>query len=162
MLARMATTLKAHMRAMMTDAIDKYRDDLEAMPEDLLAKSPGGTARRPLDFTYEIVVINRRIACRLRNEDPGKFAFEGWVTAPVEFAAKEVVLREFNDTCQAVLDAYDAVPEDEIERVIPLPQGQTSPLDLATLMASHTMYHDAQLNYAQCLAGDDQMHWKYD
>jgi hypothetical protein len=31
---------------------------------------------------------------------------------------------------------------------------------LVFFVSMHTMYHDAQLNFIQCLAGDGQMHWK--
>ena len=61
----MATTLKSFLRDRIAKGCNRYIDDLEAMPEEMLARSPGGSARTPYDFTYEIVYVNRRLTKRL-------------------------------------------------------------------------------------------------
>ena len=60
----------------------------------------------------------------------------------------------------AILAAWDEIPETDLEKVITLPKGETSPLDLASLTMSHLNYHDAQLNYVQAMSGDDKVHWE--
>jgi hypothetical protein len=42
-----------------------------------------------------------------------------------------------------------------------LPNGETSAYDLVSLAFTHAVYHDGQLNYAQSISGDDEMHWDF-
>ena len=140
----------------------RYLDDLSAMSEELLTKSPGGCARTPADFTYEVNIINRRIAKRLRGEDPGPFKFEGWMKAPEDQNSKQTIVREFESTTKEIEDALANVPEDEMLRTIQLPNDTTTPYDLVTFCAMHIGYHCAQLNYLQTLHDDGEMHWKFD
>lgn len=140
---------------------DHYLDDLNAMSEEALTTCPGGCARTPADFTYEIIVINKRIAKRLRGEDPGPFAFEGWMKAP-EGYDKATIINEFTTTCEEIETALAAVPQDEMLRTIQLPNDTTTPYDIVRFTAYHIGYHDAQLNYIQSLANDGEMHWKFD
>src|SRR5690349_3754825 len=123
-------------------AKQRYLDDLNALSEESLVTSPGGCARTPADFTYEIVVINRRITKRLLGEDPGPFEFKQWMTAPDEFKNKQTILSEFEGTCTDVENALAAIPDDEMLRRIQLPKEYTTPYDLVTFCASHIGYHD--------------------
>lgn len=140
-------------------ARDCYIQDLEAMDEAVLRSSPGGTARIPLDFTYEVIYVNKRILCRLTGNEPEAFDAEGWITAPEEFQSKAAAIAGIRESTDKVLEAWEAVPDNEIDKVITLPNGETTPLAAAHLCATHLMYHDAQLNYVQSLMGDDEMHW---
>lgn len=158
----MATTLKSFLRDRIAKGCNRYIDDLEAMPEEMLARSPGGSARTPYDFTYEIVYVNRRLTKRLKGEDPGPANMETWLTAPIEFQSKDEAKKQMRESTDGLLAAFDTVGENELERVIPLPQGETSPLDLAALTLTHISYHDAQLNYLQAMSGDDKVHWNQD
>lgn len=141
---------------------DHYLDDLNAMSEEALTTSPGGCARTPADFTYEIIVINRRIEKRLKGEDPGPFQFEGWLKAPAELNNKQSLIAEFTSSCTAIEAALNAIAPDEMLRTIQLPKDTTTPYDLVRFTAYHMGYHDAQLNYIQALADDGEMHWKFD
>ncbi|MDQ2985182.1 MAG: DinB family protein [Armatimonadota bacterium] len=155
-------TLKQFLGDAVRDAGKKYLDDLEAMPEEVLAKSPGGVARTPLDYSYEIGLINRRIAARLRGEDPGAWPgpTEGWMVVSAEFANKAAMVDLVRSSFEEIDKAWDAFDEDELATVIPLPNGETSAIDLASLASRHAMYHDGQLNYAQSISGDDVVHWQ--
>ena len=158
----MATTLKAFVRKKMENARKMYIEDLEATPDEVLAKAPGGSARTPYDFTYEVVYVNRRVAKRMKGEDPGPANMETWLTAPAEFQSKAEATRQMKESTDAILAAWDEIPDTDLEKVIPLPKGETSPLDLASLTMSHLNYHDAQLNYVQAMSGDDKVHWNED
>lgn len=136
-----------------------YLEDLEASPPEVLSHAPGGAARCPYDYTYEVVLINRRLAKRMRGDDPGPFAKEGWLRAPDGFRTKETATSEFRESSADLIAAFESEPEGDFERVIPLPKGETSPLDLATLTISHWTYHDAQINYVQAMFRDEAVHW---
>lgn len=149
-----------HLVKRIQDCCTDYLNDLRAMDHALLDRSPGGVARSPYDFTYEIVFINKRIAKRLRGEDPGPYKFEGWMSAPAEFRNKEHCIAEVESSTEEVVAALSKVGDADLEREIALPTGSTSPLQLANMAASHLNYHDAQLNYIQAINGDGEMHWE--
>ena len=156
-------TLKQYLGDSIRDSAKAYLDDLEAMPEDVLSRSPGGVARSPLDYSYEIGLINRRIAKRLRAEDPGPWPGpeEGWIAVPEEFANKAAVVDLVRSSFDEIMQAWDNFDEGELATKIQLPKGETSAIDLASLAARHANYHDGQLNYAQCIAGDNEVHWQF-
>lgn len=151
--------LKSYFRKQIESVRDDYIRDLEAMPDEQLASAPGGSARSPYDLTFEVAHVNRRLAKRMRGEDPGPWGFEGWVKAPAEFKNRQKAIDAVRDSMNEVLASWESVPESEVNREIKIPSGMTSPVDLAFMCAYHTGYHDAQLNYLQTLHGDDKTHW---
>jgi hypothetical protein len=158
----MPETLKSYLRGRIAIGRDRYLDDLQAMSGEQLGQTLGGKARTAYDFTYEVAHVNRRIAKRMRGEDPGPANMDSWLTAPLEFKSRAEAIRQIRESSNEILSAFDAIPEGELERAIPLAKGQTSPLDLATLAAVHMSYHDAQLNFIQAALGDDEVHWMGD
>lgn len=156
----MSKALKDYMRGRLETARDFYVKDLQALLDAQMGTPSAGAARTPYDFTYEVTMINHRIAKRLRGEDPGEFARDGWMKAPAEACHKQTCIERYQASMDDLIDAFSAVPEGDMHKVIPLPSGETSPLDLAYFMAMHNTYHDAQLNYIQALNGDSTMHWQ--
>ena len=147
--------LKSLLLSNIEDARASYEKDLSTMSEAQLAHSPGGNARCPYDFTYEVVLVNNRVAMRLRGEDPGPWSFESWVTAPPEFRVKEAAIAAFNASVVTVLEAVG----DDVTRNLDTANGPKSVFSMAHFCAMHIMYHDAQLNYLQAMNGDSEMHW---
>ena len=156
----MSAELKAEARSRIEHALNDYMSDLRAMNTDLLAKAPGSSARSPFDFTFEVALVNRRVAARLRKEDPGPWHGEGWLKAPSEFCVKDEAIRAVEESGKAVLSSWDAWPAESLNEKITLPNGETTPLEMANLIARHLVYHDAQLNYCQALSGDEEVHWQ--
>lgn len=155
----MATDLKTHIADSIREAKTLYLKDLAAMPAEQLAVSPGGLARTPYDFTYEVDHVNRRIAARLKGEEPPPYFADGWMRAPEEFKDKDAALKALEESTEDVLDAWEALEPDELDKPIQTPGGETTALELGSLAAKHLMYHCAQLNYVQALHGDAEMHW---
>lgn len=158
----MATSLKEYLTTRLKTHAKMYVEDLEASDEAILGAALGGSARTPYDFTYEVVVVNRRVSMRMKGEDPGILPQDGWIKAPAEFCSKAVAVKEFRESADDVIAQFEKEPEGQIERVIPLPKGETSPLDLVTLSVHHWNYHDAQINYVQSLSGDEKVHWVFE
>jgi uncharacterized damage-inducible protein DinB len=151
--------VKNHLVKGVASAAKSYRQDFEALTHEQLAASPMGQARAPYDFTYEVVVVNKRIAARLRGEDPGAWTAEGWMTAPEELKDKAALMASFDASVDELTSAIQSIPAEEMGREIVLPNTTTNPLDLATHAVVHMTYHDAQLNYVQELHGDMAVHW---
>lgn len=155
-------TVKEHLGKGIKEAGEAFVRDLDAMPQEVLEKSPGGVARAPFDYSYEIALINRRITKRLRGEDPGpwQFADVKWVRADSEYRDKNKMLELVKQSFEDLLAAWDDFDEANLQTPIQLPKGETTALELATMAFSHCVYHDGQLNYAQSISGDDEMHWQ--
>lgn len=156
------TEMKAFFAEKLREVKGAYLDDLNAMSDDDLGTSPGGAARTGFDYTYETAYVNRRIAKRLRGEEPEPFPGDGWMKAPDEAKSKQAAIDSLTASMDEVIAAWDALPENDLGRVIPLAKGQTNPLDMAFLCVYHTGYHDAQLNFVQSLKGDTKMNWQHE
>lgn len=159
----MNTDLKTFIGEHLHVVTKMYIQDLQAMTHEQLSYSPGSAARTAYDVTYEVVVVNRRIAARLRGEEPGPWpGGEEFMRAPAEFCNKEQVIKDMENSMEAVLAAWGAMPIDQLNEKIVVPQGETSPLELMSILLSHLPYHDGQLNYLQTIQGDKDVHWEFD
>lgn len=142
------------------DWVEKaYLADLEACSEENLAKSPGGVARTPFDFTYEVAYINRHFARRLRGEESPTFP-EGWMKAPDEMRSKAAILAELKASIEEFRNEFNKESDESLDREIKTPKGSSTPLEYADIYTSHMNYHDAQLNYHQTICGDGEVHWQ--
>jgi hypothetical protein len=144
----------------METAKDFYVKDLEAMTDEQVLGSAGGSARKAVDFSYELGFINLQVAARLRGEEPPKSPDgDEWMVAPPELQTKSAITEYVGTACQAIIDAAKAIPEDEIGKLIGSPGRERPTYAQVNFAWMHTMYHDAQLNFIQSLGGDTAMHW---
>ncbi|HJP82148.1 MAG TPA: DinB family protein [Fimbriimonadaceae bacterium] len=139
---------------------DGFLRDVAALPDSALLESYGGAARAPINILFEICYVNRRLATRLKGQDPGPFDVKFWAMTPVEFATREKAVAEFSQTMDEFIAALEAIPADQMHAEIPTPSGHTTAFDLSLFLATHLNYHDGQLNYIQLLNGDTEMHWQ--
>jgi len=144
----------------MESAASFYSKDLEALPEEQILNSAGGSARKPVDFTYEVGLINRQVAARLRgDEPPASPEGDDWWVAPEELRSKAAIAAYIAEGCQEIIAAACALPAEEIGKMIGSPGRERPAYALVQFASMHTMYHDAQLNFIQSLSGDSKMHW---
>lgn len=158
----MSVTFKEFLGRWISMSRDFYLKDLDALPEDKLGVSPGGKARTPYDFTYEVIVVNNRTAASLRGEDAGPWPFnDGWAVAPDDMKSKEKIKEALNESVENVLSAMEGTSEEELTKKF-LPEGrdeETSKASSCNLVSYHMGYHGAQLNYIQAMGGDLEVHW---
>lgn len=141
-------------------AAKHYMQDLDAMSEDQIMQSAGGSARKAVDFTFEVALINRRLAARLRGaEPPAQPDGDDWWTAPEELQSKVAITDYMRAAMDDLLDAAKSIPESEGGKLVGSPGHERPAFALAEFASMHTMYHDAQLNFIQSLSGDLAMHW---
>lgn len=152
--------VKSYLTKQLEASRDVYIKDLEVMSEEDLLNGIGGAERKGMDFTYEVSYVCRRFAKRLRGETPEPWPDGGWMVAPDDQKTKSQAIANVRESMDELISAWNNVPADEITRVIPLPDSETSPLDLVFSCCWHNGYHDAQLNYIQELKGDMAMHWQ--
>lgn len=158
----MATTVKSLALKHLNYAKDFYLKDLAQIPDDKLSAPIQGCARTPYDFTYEIVVVNNRVANTLNGKPNEPWPFEdGWATAPEEFKNRETASKEFEASIQAIIEKLESMSDEEAAEEF-TPEGRDEPTSAGAqgdFIALHCMYHCAQLNYIQQLCGDMKMHW---
>lgn len=151
---------KAFVSQKLQSNLEMYLQDFEAMSDDQLAKSPGGVARTPYDFTYEIASVNNRVAMRLRGEEPPKMDSQGWMTAPDDFKDRAKAVAALKDSVNTLKTSWENLPADKVHMDLQIPNWDgATPLSMTLMMASHMGYHCGQLNYIQTLNGDAEMHW---
>lgn len=137
-----------------------YIGDLEVMTEEQLASKPGQAGRCAFDFTYEVALINRRFACRIRGEAPPALPAGGLIQSPDDYRSKAAAIEDIRSSFEEVAAAWAALPDDQIFREIVLESGEkSSPFDYAYMCCYHGAYHDAQLNLLQAMNGDQEVHW---
>ncbi len=146
--------MKAYFHEQISGARDSYMKDLEALSPELLASKPGQSTRSAYDYTYEVAVVNHRLAKRLRGETPEKLG-EGWMMVPAEMHDKAKIQAEFTASMDDVLAAWDALSDEQVANF----EGDYAPIKLAGFCTLHASYHDAQLNMLQSMAGDAEVHW---
>jgi hypothetical protein len=150
--------VKKFMAEQMKATCEDFVNDLKALSNDDLQFSPDPAARTPFDISYEVALINRRLAKRMSGGTPDPLP-QGWIKAPDGYTDKDKAIEDVEAACADLLAAWENTPDDELLRVIPLASGETNPFDLMFLGVYHTGYHDAQLNYIQTALGDSKMHW---
>jgi hypothetical protein len=153
-------TVKTYVTSQLEFGRDAYIKDLQMISEDDLLNGMNGEERKGIDFSYEVAYVNRRFAARLRGESPEAWPEDGWIVAPAQMRSKSAIILAIKESMDELISAWELVPASDMTRVIPLPKGETSPLDLVFSCCWHTGYHDAQLNYIQELKGDLKMHWQ--
>lgn len=136
-----------------------YVKDLESLTTDHLTASLGGAARKGADFSYEVAVVNKRVAARLRGDDPGPWPFEAWATAPAEYATQEALIDLVNSSVTEVTQALAGVSDEDLFAPLKIGESETSRFKLASMVLIHLSYHDGQLNFIQSLNGDGEIHW---
>lgn len=137
----------------------QYRVDIAALSDAQLLGENQKAGRRPVDFVYEVALVNTRIANRLESIAVAPMS-EDWTTAPDEMLSREAIVKCLDDSFEQLVSAIRAIPESEADKPIPTPSGDTPAFQLVIFAAMHCTYHDGQLNLIQALGGDMEWHWE--
>lgn len=141
-----------------------FAKDLELLSEQQVMTSPGGAARRPIDYVHEVTVVNRGIACQLRGEDPSALFGEQqhdenkFIVAP-DSLTHAVALDAFKASMAEVRGVVDGMSEEDMMATRESFFGPKPAYWVAQFVAIHTNYHNGQLNVVQGLGGDGKNNW---
>ena len=155
----MALEFKGFLKTAFKEVCGYYLKELESFSEEELGKSPGGKARTAFDFTWEVVVVNQRIAMVLRGEKPGPWPYtDGFALAPEEVKSKEAIMAKLKESVEEVEAVVDGLSEEELTRQFTPPgrDTETSLAETAIHVVDHMDYHMGQLAYIQLLFGNDE------
>ena len=141
-----------------------FAKDLSLLSEAQVMNSPGGAARRPIDYVHEVTVVNRGIACQLRGEDPSALFGEQshdenkFIVAPSLLTAAEA-LDNFKASVAEVRGVVESMSEEDMLSPRMSFFGERPAYWVAQFVAIHTNYHNGQLNLVQGLGGDGKNNW---
>jgi hypothetical protein len=151
--------MKSLVKEFLEGSLTRYQQDLEAIPADKFAVSPGGSARSAADFTLECITLNIRFAAVLRKQEPEPMKWAGWTRAEGDMKERAQSCAAFKSSADELLAAFEALNGEGLEEMVTAFRNPTPAYELAHFAAVHINYHDAQLNLLQALYGDEEMHW---
>jgi hypothetical protein len=160
-----ATATTPNLKEILTHQLQQvakaYISDFGHIPEEKRNAVPMGKARTPHDFTVECVGLNRWVARTLRGETPDHSKKEERQAYLDSLTTSELATNALNESVAEITAALANLTDEDLAREITMPWGSPGKLCDAPLTAAfHMAYHMGQLNYIQCLYGDDQMHWE--
>ncbi|MCW5936195.1 MAG: DinB family protein [Fimbriimonadaceae bacterium] len=139
-------------------AFQVFRQDLEALPEDVFDRHLGGKARTVADIAYEVNLVNDDVAASMRGEPSSDWP-EGWQRAPDGLKSKQSVLDALGASSAKILSQVGAYSEEDLMAPVTTEHGETTRQERCRFMVLHMWYHSGQLNFIQTLLGEDAWHW---
>lgn len=143
-----------------TYMMSNYVSDIPAIPEDKWTSSMGGCARPASEMTAEVVSILDWATGALSGETRVANEQELMEECKARCSTREGATAEIQRSVPAFVSALKAADDATLNSTVTAPWGAEMPLIMiAHVVSSHIWYHDAQLNYIQCLLGDGAFHW---
>ncbi|MER3497110.1 MAG: hypothetical protein C4321_10970 [Chloroflexota bacterium] len=122
---------------------ESYAALLESLPEHELYHDRG--SRLPIDYTYEVVLINRRIAARVGGVTPPELPPMP-IVAPEFFRERQLAADEVRESTKAIVEAWDESGDGGALDLVPPTDEPTTRLELALIALWHLGYHEGQLS----------------
>jgi hypothetical protein len=142
--------------------VGMYSADINALPEDKWAATFGGCTRTAQDLTADAIALLEWCTEALKGK-VGEMTKETYASVATEIPTRESAIARLTEAAGAFNAALKAASDEDLNKVVMPPWQMEAPLYmLAQIAVSHVWYHDGQLNYIQCLLGDDKVHWMGD
>jgi hypothetical protein len=132
--------------------------DIDATPEGKWNESMGGCARPAGHLIADAASDLGWTVAALRGQEADYSAlYDG---LEVDCETREGAKACLGRTCEEFRTALLAASDDRLASEVMAPwQMMTPVVMLSHIAVSHLWYHDGQINYIQCLLGDDKVHW---
>ena len=132
--------------------------DINAIPEDKWNSSMGGCARTNPALVADIVTNLRWTTETMEGKTSDAYNFMDDLA--VKYVDKELAMAELAAAAKGFADTLKGASDEILNSTVMAPWQMPTPvMMLAQISASHIWYHDGQLNYVQCLLGDEKVHW---
>jgi len=140
-----------------------YLKDLASVTDEQLMSKPNGCARRPIDFSYEVVNVNQGILGMLKQQPADETRAEGekdgiWTAAPAGYTRAQLET-DLTSSMDAIIEFVSSSTEEQLLAKIPSWFGEVPMFSFAMFAGTHTNYHNAQLAYVAQMGGDLDNHW---
>ena len=152
--------IRAHYAGWVMTCAEFYAKDLAAMTQEQFDNTYGGATRSPRNFSAEVALMTEKSVDLVRGGEMGGRDAEAMAAREAELSTPALAGAAVKSAALEMAKAFKEASDEAIAREITMPWGQAMTIyALAHLVASHIMYHDAQLNYVQAINGDAEMHW---
>ncbi len=135
-----------------------YSADVNAIPDDKWTATFGGCTRAANVLTADAISLLLFTTELLKGGTPA----EGSNMDPLaaECSTKAAAIAKLAEAADAFAGALGSASDATLNSMVTPPWQMPTPLFmLAEITVSHLWYHDGQLNYIQCLLGDEKIHW---
>ncbi len=142
---------------------DMYTKDIQAIPDDQWSATHGGCSKSACVLTADAIGMLDWTAEALKGNVVE--VEETYVTDQLMgvCATKGGACAKLAAASGAFTAALGSASDEALNSIVTPPWKMDAPLFiLAQIAVSHLWYHDGQLNYIQCLLGDDKVHWMGD
>lgn len=140
-----------------------FLKDLSSLSDEQLNSKPNGTARKPIDFCYEVVTANKGILSMLKREPqdsaPPEHEKDGiWTAAPDGYTRGQLEA-DVTGSLDDIIALVSSLSEEELVAPVQSWFGEVPLFSFASFAGTHTNYHNGQLAYVAELGGDLDNHW---
>ncbi len=151
---------RAFLGAWMNGLTGMYLADINAIPDDKWTATHGGCTKSASELTSDAISLVMWTAEAMKGNYLPGYESDLIGLVKTDCATKEGAAEKLQSVSADFCAALAAASDETLSAKVNAPWGMESPLyGIAQVAASHLWYHDGQLNYIQCLLGDDKIHW---
>lgn len=151
---------RAFLSTWLGNLTNMYLADINAIPDDKWTATFGGCTRPASVLTADALSFIAYTTGALTGSTEGGSEQEMMAKLTTACATKESACATFSELSAGFSKAFAAASDEALLAEIHTPFGMTMPLfAVAQIAVSHLCNHDGQLNYIQCLLGDEKIHW---
>lgn len=137
--------------------------DIMATPADKWNETFGGCTRSAQDIVAETINLLHWCTEALKGNIIETMEDAYPASTKEKCADQAAAVALFGEASAAMGAALTAASDDALSATVTPPWQMPAPLFMiAHIAVSHIWYHDGQLNYIQCLLGDEKVHWMGD
>jgi hypothetical protein len=132
--------------------------DINAIPDDKWTNTYGGCSRPAGALLADAITMMSWTTDTLKGEKSNAYDDMGALAG--KLGDKAAAVAALAEASQALGAAINGASDELLNSTVEAPWGMPTPVYmLAQIAVSHIWYHDGQLNYIQCMLGDDKVHW---
>ncbi|HTQ11270.1 MAG TPA: DinB family protein [Fimbriimonadaceae bacterium] len=155
-----AIDTRAYLNGWLSALTGMITADINAIPDDKWTATFGGCTRPANALVADAVSTLLWTTGALNGNAPSDPEGAAMKQLTADFENKGVAIARIAEAAEEFKTALTGASDETLNSTVPAPWGMPTPvLTIAHIAVSHIWYHDGQLNYIQCLLGDDKIHW---
>ncbi|HRI43073.1 MAG TPA: hypothetical protein PLL78_04600 [Fimbriimonadaceae bacterium] len=154
---------RAYLSGWLEGLVSMYSADIAAIPDDKWHATFGGCTRPASELTADAIGMLSWTTQALNGNLDADYEAAITERFKTSCATKEGAANALRTTAEEFNRALASASDETLNKIVAPPWKMDAPLFmLAQIAVSHIWYHDGQLNYIQCLLGDEKIHWMGD
>jgi hypothetical protein len=154
---------RGYLTGWLNGLVGMYSGDINAIPDDKWTANFGGCTRPANVLTADAISLLLWCTEALKGNVISDSEGNMMTQLAAEVSTKGVAIAKLSEAATGFTEALNAASDETLNTTVTPPWQMPAPLYMiAQIAVSHVWYHDGQLNYIQCLLGDDKIHWMGD